>query len=323
MTNSAHDNGYDELIAIVADADASAERLCQIMGFVVGHRGLVDPGLLALHELDPAQGWREIVIGQPQCDRGRIRLWQCAGAVAPARRLGAQAWDVGGLFDVSLRSLGPIDDLLAGFCRNGFSAMAPVADFNMGGLDVREALVRDGDSLCFAMAERISPPLTGWDHVEGPVSNPFNSVITVEDLDEAKRFFLDGLGWTALVDTTLVHEGGRNVMGLPLDVARDKPVALTIVQQQGRMEGSVELIAYPCEGHDFRGDQPHWRGLASLSFPISNLEALLERAEAAGAAIVPPRSIDRGIHGRGQAAAVITPWAARLVFFQPDNAARP
>ncbi len=101
---------------------------------------------------------------------------------------------------------------------------------------------------CASRAERVSPPLTGWDHVKGPASNPFNSVITVEDLDEGKRFFVDGLGWTALVDTALVHDGGRNVMGLPLDIARDKQVALAIIQQQGKMEGSIELIAYPCEG---------------------------------------------------------------------------
>ena len=318
MSNSALDNGYDELIAIVADVDASAERLCQIMGYVVEHRAAADPGLLSLHELDPARGWREIIIGQPQCDRGRIRLWQSVGETAPVRRMGAQAWDVGGLFDVSLRSLGPIDELLAAFCRNGFSAMAPVADFNMGGLDVREALVRDGDSLCFAMAERVSPPLTGWDHVKGPVSNPFNSVITVDNLDEARRFFVDGLGWTALVDTALVHEGGRNVMGLPLDVARNRQVALAIIQQQGRMEGSIELIAYPCEGHDFRHDQPHWRGLASLTFPVSDLDVVLARAEAAGGRIIEPQAVNRGPFGSGKAGAVITPWAARLIFVQHD-----
>lgn len=316
--NSALDNGYDELIVIVADAQGSADRLCRVLGYAPMGSGSADAGLLALHQLDAADGWSEVMIGQPQCDRGRIRLWQSAGETAPARRLGAQAWDVGGLFDVSLRSLGPIDDLLASFCRNGFSAMAPVADFNMGGLDVREALVRDGDSLCFAMAERVSPPLTGWDHVKGPASNPFNSVITVQDLDEARCFFVDGLGWTALVDTALVHEGGRNVMGLPLDIARDKQVALAIVQQQGRMEGSVELIAYPCEGHDFRGDQPHWRGLASLSFPVTDLDTMLTRAEAAGGTIVAPRSIDRGLYGSGRAGAVITPWAARLIFIESD-----
>lgn len=317
-SNCALDNGYDELIAIVADAKASAERLCHILGFVVEHSGIADAGMLALHDLDPAENWREVVIGQPQCDRGRIRLWQSAGKVAPARRLGAQAWDVGGWFDVSLRSLGPIDDLLASFCRNGFSAMAPVADFNMGGFDVREALARDGDSLCFAMAERLSPPLTGWDHVKGPASNPFNSVITVEDLDAAKDFFVEGLGWTALVDTALVHEGGRNVMGLPLDVARDKQVTLAIVQQQGRMEGSVELIAYPCEGHDFRSDKPHWRGLASLSFPVSDLQDVLHRASSAGCAVSSLQDIDRGPFGRAFAASVMTPWAARLIFLQPE-----
>ncbi len=315
---SALDNGYDDLVAIVADAAASAQRLCRILGFVVEQTGRVDDGMLALHELDPASEWNEVVISQPQCDRGRIRLWQSMAEVSPVRRLGAQAWDVGGLFDVSLRSLGPIDDLLGSFCRNGFSAMAPVADFNMAGLDVREALVRDGDSLCFAMAERVSPALQGWEHVRGPASNPFNSVITVEDLEEAKRFFVDGLGWSALVDTALVHEGGSNVMGMPRDVARERSVKLAIVQQQGRMEGSVELIEYPCEGHDFRADQPHWRGLASLIFPVSDLDNVLSRARSLAGRVVGPHPCNRGLQGITRGVAVITPWAARLIFVEPD-----
>lgn len=315
--NSALDNGYDELIAIVADAPASAERLCRVLGCVAVQSAPVEADMLALHDIDPASDWIEVVIAQPQCDRGRIRLWQSIGDIAPVRRMGAQAWDVGGLFDVSLRSLGPIDNLLANFCRNGFSAMAPVADFNMAGLYVREALVRDGDSLCFAMAERVSPPLQGWDHVKGPASNPFNSVITVEDLEEAKRFFVDGLGWSVLVETALVHEGGCNVMGMPRDVARERSVKLAIVQQQGRMEGSVELIEYPCEGYDFRADQPHWRGLASLIFPVSDLDSILSRARSLGGRVVGPHRCNRGLQGIMRGAAVITPWAARLIFLEP------
>lgn len=310
------DNGYEEMVAIVGDAAATSDRLCRILGYAELLRRPSCPGFLDLHELDPAKGWTEILIGQPQCVRGRIRLLQCEGPAAPVRRMGAQPWDVGGLFDVSLRSIGPIDDLLAAFCQDGFSAFAPVADFDMAGLQVREALVHDGDGLTFAMAERVSPPLQGWDHVKGPASNPFNSVITVENLDQALSFFVDALGWSALVNTSLVHENGRNVMGLPLDLARTKPVRLAIVQQQGQMEGSVELIEYPCEPIDFRSDQPHWRGLASLCFPVSDLADILARAEAAGCRVLLVDEVDWAPHGTAKAGAVVTPWAARLNFLQ-------
>lgn len=320
MSQSLHqcalDNGYDEVVAIVADAAGTAARLNRVLGYAEVSRGAPDPAFLTLHDLDPAQGWREVTVIQPQATRGRMRLLQCAGAVPPVRRMGAQPWDVGGFFDVSLRAIGSIDDLLAAFCSNGFSAFAPVTRFAMGGTDVLEALAHDGDGLCFAMVERVSPHLTGWEHIKGPASQPFNSVIVVDDLDEARRFFTQVLDWQVLVDTALNHQGGRNVMGLPLNLAREKDVAVLIVQAQGRMNGSVELIRYPCEPLDFRGDQPGWRGIASLCFPVRDLAAVLERAQDGGAQVGEARPVNWGTQGMVQAGWVMTPWAARLVFYE-------
>ena len=213
-----------------------------------------------------------------------MRLLQARGPVPPVRRMGAQPWDIGGFFDMSVRSLGPIDELIASFCRGGFSAFAPIADFEMAGLKVREVLAHDGDGLCFAMA---------------------------------KRFFIDIFGWEALVDTALVHPDGRNVMGLPLDIAREHEVRLAIVQQQGRMEGSVELIEYPCESTDFLTDKPHYRGLASLCFPVSDLAGVITRSAAAGCAVGDPREVVWTGLGKVRAGWVLTPWAARFVFFEP------
>ena len=316
-TMIALDNGYDEVVTIVADARETAGRLQRILGYEETHRGDSDPGFLALHALDPAMGWQEISVVQPQSGRGRMRLLQARGPVPPVRRMGAQPWDIGGFFDMSVRSLGPIDELIASFCRGGFSAFAPIADFEMAGLKVREVLAHDGDGLCFAMIERISPPLQDCDHIRGPASNPFNSVITVSDVDKAKRFFIDIFGWEALVDTALVHPDGRNVMGLPLDIAREHEVRLAIVQQQGRMEGSVELIEYPCESTDFLTDKPHYRGLASLCFPVSDLAGVITRSAAAGCAVGDPREVVWTGLGKVRAGWVLTPWAARFVFFEP------
>jgi catechol 2,3-dioxygenase-like lactoylglutathione lyase family enzyme len=287
-----------------------------VLGYNEVVRGVPDVAFLALHDLDAALGWREVVIVQPQATRGRMRLLQPSGAVPPVRRMGAQPWDVGGFFDVSLRSLAPIDDLLGAFCRSGFTAFAPVTRFDMGGVEVLEALAHDGDGLCFAMVERVAPPLTGWEHIAGPASNPFNSVIVVDDMEAARRFFTETLGWQALVDTALTHHGGRNVMGLPLDLAREKDVAVLIVQAQGRMDGSVELIRYPCDPLDFRNDQPGWRGIASLCFPVSDLAAVLARAQDGGAQVGPARDVRWDAQECVKAGWVMTPWAARLVFYE-------
>lgn len=313
----ARDNGYQEAIAIVADAAASAERLCAALGFARVHAGPVAGGLLALLALDPGEGWSEVLIGQPDCARGQLRLLSRSGPPARPRRLGAQPWDIGGWFDAGVRSLGPIDAALDRLTLQGFAAFASVADFDMGGFAVREVLAHDADGLCFALAERVAPPLVGYEHVTGPISNLFNSVIAVTDLRAAVAMFVDGLGWTALVDTALVHADGRNVMGLPLDLARTREVKLAIVQQQGRMEGSVELIEYPCEGLDFAKAPPDARGLAAFSFPVSNVAQAAARAQAAGWEVSSAQAVTWAPHGECHAASVMTPWGAQMLFLEP------
>ena len=311
------DNGYQEAVAIVADAGASAERLCAGLGFAAISAGPASWSMLGLLGLDPGEGWREVLIGQPDCVRGHLRLLSRPGPPARPRRLGAQPWDIGGWFDAGVRSLGPIDAALDRLTLQGFAAFAPVADFDMGGFAVREVLAHDADGLCFALAERVAPPLTGYEHIKGPISNLFNSVIAVTDLRAAVAMFVGGLGWTALVDTALVHADGRNVMGLPLDLARTRDVKLAIVQQQRRMEGSVELIEYPCEGIDFTAAAPDARGLAAFCFPVSHVAAAAARAEAAGFAVSPVEVVSWAPHGECLAASVMTPWGARMLFLEP------
>lgn len=310
------DNGFEDVIAIVADVAATAARLKDALGYEEESRGAPDSSFLALHDIEPTPGWHEITVIQPQAGRGRMRLLQAPGPVPPVRRMGARPWDLGGFFDTSLRSLGPIDDLMAAFCRNGFIAHAPVARFVMGDVEVFEGAVQDADGLCFAMVERIAPPLTGWEHIHGPASHPFNSVIVVDDMEVGRRFFTEVLGWKILVDVPLTHTDGRNVMGLPLDIAREKDVVVVIVQEHGRMEGSVELIHYPCEPLDFRADRPDWRGLASLCFPVSDLGAVLSRAQAHGAQVGAARPVVWANGRTVNAGWIMTPWAARLVFFE-------
>lgn len=311
------DNGYQEAVAIVADAAASAQRLCPGLGFASISAGPASPSMLGLLGLDPGEGWHEVLIGQPDSTRGHLRLLSRTGPPARPRRLGAQPWDIGGWFDAGVRSLAPIDAALDRLTLEGFAAFAPVADFDMGGFAVREVLVHDAEGLCFALAERVAPPLTGYEHIKGPISNLFNSVIVVPDLRAAVDIFFGGLGWQVLVDTALVHADGRNVMGLPTDIARAHEVKLAIVQQQGRMEGSVELIEYPCEGIDFTAAAPDARGLAAFCFPVSDVAAAAARAEAAGLEVSPVQAVSWAPHGECHAASVMTPWGARMLFLEP------
>lgn len=310
------DNGFEEAVAIVADAGASAARLCAATGFVPLAQGPVDTGAMALMGLSGAA--REVLIGHPGVARGRIRLIQIDGPVAGLNREGGQAWDTGGIFDINLRALPSIEALQRAMVAQGFVAQAPITDWDFGAIAVREVVSRDADGLCIALMERVRPPLQGYEGVSGPASFVFNSTQVVPDFDAARRLYHDCLGWLPVQETEgmAAQESGANCMGFPEGVAAGIPMRIGIYQPEGRMEGSVEIIQFGVRGHDFSDREPPLRGWTSLRFPVTDLEEFIERAAQGGCRIIGPVEAQWAPHPAGMAAAAITPWGARLEAFQ-------
>ena len=314
MTHPALDNGFAEAIAIVADPEASAARLCAATGFVRRHAGPVPAGALALLGLPADSSGREVLLGHVGAERGALRLVGLDGPPAPRRRDGAQAWDSGGIFDVNLRALPSIAVLHERFAAQGFSARAPITDWDFGPLAVREVVEDDADGLAIALMERVRPPLTGYEGLAGPASWVFNSTQVVADFDAARRFYVDTLGWQPVQETESMagQDSGHNCMGLPLGLARALPMRIGIYHPHERMEGSVEIIAFGCDTLDFSSDGPRTRGWAALRFAVSDLDAVLARC--ADCTVVGPVTFDWAPHGPIRAAAIVTPWGARLEF---------
>lgn len=320
VTMKARDDGFDEATAIVHDLDGSVARFRRIFGFRLIWQGDADPAALSLMGLDPATPAREALIGDPAQGRGNIRFFELTGQRNGVMRDGAQPWDTGGLFDINVRALRPIEPIHEQMTREGFCAFGPLTGWDFGPMSVKEAVTRDCDGLAIAVIERTAPPLEGFGHVAGPVSYVFNSTQTVPDFDAARSFYVDALGWSVVQETDFVHESGDNCMGLPVDVARVRPIRVGIYQANGRNEGSVELLHYTAETRDFsQVAQPPRRGWAALRFPLSDLDAFLDRAARGGCTIVPPRRIRLDPYGEATAAAAITPWGVRLEAFRCDG----
>lgn len=313
-------NGFEEAVAIVADAHASAARLCAATGFVPLAQGAMDSGALAL--LGVEGGAKEVLIGHPDVARGRIRLIQIDGPVAGLNREGGQAWDPGGIFDINLRALPSIEALQQAMVAQGFVAHAPITDWDFGPLAVREVVSSDADGICIALMERVRPPLQGYDGVSGPASYVFNSTQVVPDFEAARHLYRDCLGWGAVQETDgmAAQESGANCMGLPEGIAAQIPMRIGIYHPQGRMEGSVEIIEYGVRGHDFSSYEPPLRGWASLRFPVSDVDDFINRAKQGGCRVIGPLPSHWAPHGTGLAAAAITPWGARLEAFEEITA---
>jgi catechol 2,3-dioxygenase-like lactoylglutathione lyase family enzyme len=308
----ARDNGFQEVVGIVADVEESARRLCGALGFAERHRGVVPAEAMALLQPGSAATAREVLIGHPESHRGNIRLVEFAGAPGGRMRDGAQAWDPGGLFDINIRALTGIEELHHVFGLAGFLSPAPITDWDFGTLSVREVVENNADGLAIALMERVSPPLTGYESVTGPASWVFNSTQIVPDFATARAFYVGALGWKIVQESDLVHENGRNCMGLPLGLAPGIKAKVGIYQAQGRMEGSVEIIAFDFAGIDFSAAAPPDRGWAALRFPVSDAAAFVAQAENGGCDVTAIAEFDWAPHGKVRAGSVRTPWGARL-----------
>lgn len=312
----AQNNGFQEVVGIVADVEASARLLCQALGYVELCRGEVPLGALALWHTEPNASAQQVLIGHRDSPRGHIRLVTFDDAAAGRMRDGAQAWDPGGIFDINVRALSGIDGLHRALGLAGFLSPAPITDWDFGPLSVREVVENNADGLAIALMERVSPPLTGYENVSGPASWVFNSTQIVPDFAPARSFYVDALGWKVVQESDLVHENGRNCMGLPLGLAPSIKAKVGIYQAQGRMEGSVEIIAFDFAGIDFSAAAPPDRGWAALRFPVSDAAAFVAQAKAGGCEVSVLAEFDWAPHGRVRAGSVRTPWGALLEAFE-------
>ncbi len=312
----ATDNGFQEAVAIVSDAVDSAKRLQAIFGYELIHQGAPSRQVLDMLGIDP--GWEaiETLVGDPAQGRGFMRLISFPGQQTGVMRDGAQSWDTGGIFDVNIRCLRSIEEQQAAMTRNGFVGFAPVTQWIFGAFNVKEVVMRDADGLCIAMMQRLAPPLTGFEQVEGPVSFVFNSTQIVPDFDRARSLFVDTLGWIPIQETRSSHSDGINCIGLPLDIARDRSMRIGIYQPLGRFEGSVEIIQHDVEGMDFSEAKPPSRGIISLRLPVSDISASLEKFRDGGCTIIAPHSTELAPYGAVEMGAAITSWGARFELFQ-------
>jgi predicted enzyme related to lactoylglutathione lyase len=235
-------------------------------------------------------------------------------------RDGGQPWDVGGIFDINIRPLAPIETMYAAMLEAGFNGYAPITAYNFSGLEVQEVVARGHDGVAIALIQRDNPPLEGFEGVSGPASYVFNSTQTVRSVAEAKTFYEGALGWRPVFESEWVHPGaGDNCIGLPLDIARKHPLKAGIWHPHGLNEGSVECLEIEgVEGRDYAATcQPPNRGIAALRFPVSDLDGVMAAGVSGGAHVVaPPRAIEIAPYGRFRMGAIATPWHARLEFYE-------
>lgn len=267
--------GYHELLIVTADASAWIGEFVPIAGWEVRETGSVDDGWLSLWGVERAATYT--VIGNPGTERGFIRLIEFEGEPGDFIRPNGQSWDTGGLFDFNMR-VADMDATRRNLMDAGWTGASEPIQFSFGPFVVKEWLPRGLDGVRLAVIERVQPPLEGWPNMK-KFSRAFNATMVVTDIEDARRFWRDGMGFRSYLDHKASSKtSGPNVLGLPHNLATEIVRDVSILHPNGENEGSIELLAFEgARGSDFSGrtDMPN-RGLARLRFPAEGLAEVRE-----------------------------------------------
>lgn len=311
-------HGWNEVVFSVSDLDGAERLYTDVAGWTAVHRGPAGRGQAGAWLLDAGVRIDEVVLANAG-EAGRyVRLVGFRGVAQKQIRSSGRFWDIGGISNVSSR----VADMAATFgalqARGWVGHHDPVT-YQFGPFTVIEVAATGHDGIVFSLVERLEPRLPPGALV-GRFTLPFNAPQIVADFEEARRFYLDSLGFREVINTDITWQPpGANVFGLPYKLAMETPVKVSIVQPQGVMEGSIELFG-PGElaGRDFgAGARPPNLGLVVLRFPVEDLDGYLASLSAKGVALhVPPTELVVAPYGRIRTAAVLSPNGSWLEFYE-------
>jgi catechol 2,3-dioxygenase-like lactoylglutathione lyase family enzyme len=311
--------GFSEAGISTRDIDAWEQLLRRVGGWETVWRGESPSSIKPLWGIDIDCPVLECLMCSPGTSDGYIRLFQFGRGDQELIRGETATWDSGGIFDLDLRvaELYPFVDTLL---EQGWRGVSQPVDWPFGPVRVREWLATGPDAVTLALIERLEPPLEqDWNgrQIFGQV---FNSSQTVADMERAMKFYAT-LGFQEV----LRHHGplsgrGGEVLGLSPEQAPRTVVDLAILQPDGAMSGSVELVKV--EGLESRDvsnrARPHNLGLNLLRFPVNDLSSFAQRIGRHGLQPVEGRIVSTRLEPFGQTEilALQTPDGAWLEFYQ-------
>ena len=316
--------GWHEAVISVSDIDRTRQFFEQAAGWQ-----LLDEGRLSGNELAylglPAdtEGGQYAVMRPLDFPQGWVRLVRYPGPVRPIIRANAQAWDPGGIFSIMTRSADATLNLRTAEGLGWLAYNEPYL-FYFGELSLLNLVMRGPDGLNVAAYEWLAPELPD-PPADGTLSKAFNSMQMVRDLPAARRFYVDQLGFEVIAEGEFIDPESRPTnFALPVNFATRIPRAYVILIPAGadRAAGRVELMAFPgFEGQDLSGRvQPGARGIQSLRFPVSDLDATTRRIKKSGAPVLfGPARLPMPPFGNTRAVTTRSPEGAWLTFFQPPD----
>jgi catechol 2,3-dioxygenase-like lactoylglutathione lyase family enzyme len=279
---------WTEAVISVTDVKPFARLLGGVGGWRQVASGRLAPAEIAYWQLPASASGRFALWCAPGVRTGCLRFVMFKGVEQVPIRLGARAWDPGGIYSIMMRS----DDLPRLFdaaIKAGWWAESPVIRFNFGGSDLRNVVLTGPHGINFGVYQRLSPPFTAFPL--GLISQGFNSMRMVASRPRARDFYSRKLGFGLVFDgdgtNAIGNQPEPSNFGIPLNYtlkALRAAAALNPVPgETGRVE-VMEITEFAGIPQGARARAPNL-GILSVRYPVRDLAGY--RAALAAAGVTP------------------------------------
>ena len=312
--------GFQEVILSVRDLKKASESYTFLGAYNELLNQKVDKSNLIFWDLPEAATADQILLYNDEDQKGLIRLMSFNGVAQRHIRDSAQSWDTGGIYDLDIRALN-MEKSYEEFQKEGWTAYSSPMEYHFEQFHVAEVLLHGPEDVVVALIQRFAPKLEGYNKLE-KLSNVFNSSQIVADLDKARDFYINTLGFKIYMDLNLQgSDKDENLFGVPQNIYQKIERQILIVSPSGSNIGSVELVCLKgLQGRDFSMHaNPPNLGIMSLRFPVHNLEAFKKHLMSENVEIINDGVIDIPPYGKCRCLSIQSPEGAWLEFVEPVN----
>jgi catechol 2,3-dioxygenase-like lactoylglutathione lyase family enzyme len=250
--------------------------------------------------------------------RGTIRLVRFHGVDQDLMRPSQHSWDTGGIFDINVY----VRDTQAMYrtlqCE-GWVAFGPPTDYQLGDFSIRQAVIRGPDGFIMVMLQAFGKVLIELPNYSN-MSRTFNALHSIRDYDVTRDFLVNKLGWQPLMERVVDDndEPGRNMLGIPGNIARTVRRRVGIFHPDGGNDGSMQILEMKeLGGYDFssRCVAPNI-GFLCARYPVTDAKAYANRLRKLGVALyTEPTTFAVLPYGTVELFSVRTPDGSIMEFF--------
>jgi catechol 2,3-dioxygenase-like lactoylglutathione lyase family enzyme len=314
---AATDTGWQEAVVHTAQFDAIERFATDVAGWRVLARSRMHASVAA-HYGAKGPRPRELLLGDATVQPGLVRVVEWLDPRAISIRASAQPWDTGGIFSVMTRT-NDTRGVFAAAERHGWLALNEPVDFALGTIQLRNVVVRGPDGIAIAAYERLSPRMPDDPDLRR-LRRPFNSMQTVRDIAATRDFYARVLGFAVINAGEFANPRREpNNFGMPADIVADNTIGFAIFAPRNPSPSAVETVQLRgAAGRDLAPrTTANQRGIVSLRFPVSSLEAIRKRLAGAGYPLdYAPMRLTLHPYGGILMLGVRTPDGALLEFFE-------